>query len=109
MTAFQQEREDLAAAFQMAAKLGYNEAVANHFSLATSEDGKQFLINPNQRHFALIKASDILHLDADDPGERLCSELLGSSSIPSSNRKSWLDIVFLLTGGQHFIANRLFS
>ena len=67
MTAFQQEREDLAAAFQMAAKLGYNEAVANHFSLATSEDGKQFLINPNQRHFALIKASDILHLDADDP------------------------------------------
>ncbi|MEO0368164.1 MAG: class II aldolase and adducin N-terminal domain-containing protein [Pseudomonadota bacterium] len=58
---------DLAAAFQMAAKLGYNEAVANHFSVTTSDDGKQFLMNPNQRHFSLIKASDIIHLDADDP------------------------------------------
>ena len=61
------ERADLAAAFRWTARLGMNEAVANHFSLAVSADGKQFLINPNQRHFALIRASDLLLLDADDP------------------------------------------
>ena len=62
-----QERVDLAAAFQSAAKLNLHEAVANHFSLAVNDDGTQFLINPNQRHFSLIKASDILLLDANDP------------------------------------------
>jgi len=62
-----QERIDMAAAFRWTARLGMNEAVANHFSLAVSDDGKQFLINPNQRHFALLKASDLLLLDADDP------------------------------------------
>jgi ribulose-5-phosphate 4-epimerase/fuculose-1-phosphate aldolase len=61
------QRVDMAAAFRWTAKLNMHEAVANHFSLAVSEDGKQFLINPNQRHFSLIKASDLLHLDADDP------------------------------------------
>ena len=44
-----------------------HEAVANHFSLAVSDDGKRFLMNPNQRHFSRIKASDLLLLDADDP------------------------------------------
>lgn len=61
------ERADMAAAFRWTARLGMNEAVANHFSLAVSDDGKRFLINPNQRHFALIRASDLLLLDADDP------------------------------------------
>ncbi len=64
---FPEERVDLAAAFRWTARLGMNEAVANHFSLAVSEDGKRFLINPNQRHFARIRASDLLLLDADDP------------------------------------------
>lgn len=59
-------REDLAAAFRWAARLNYHEAVANHFSVAVNQDGSQFLINPNQRHFALIKASDLLLLDAND-------------------------------------------
>jgi ribulose-5-phosphate 4-epimerase/fuculose-1-phosphate aldolase len=63
----QAERIDMAAAFRWTARLGMNEAVANHFSLAVSPDGKRFLINPNQRHFALIRASDLLLLDADDP------------------------------------------
>ena len=64
---YPQQRIDLAAAFQMTAKLGMHEAVANHFSLAVNEAGTEFLINPNQRHFSLIKASDILWLDANDP------------------------------------------
>ena len=55
------EREDLAAAFQWTAKLNMHEAVANHFSIII-EDGKRFLINPNQRHFSQIKSSDILDL-----------------------------------------------
>lgn len=63
----QSERIDLAAAFRWTARLNMHEAVANHFSLAVSDDGKRFLINPNQRHFARIKASDLLLLDADDP------------------------------------------
>jgi len=61
-----QLRVDLAAVFRMTAQLGWHEAVANHFSLAISADGKKFLMNPRQRHFSRIKASDLLLLDADD-------------------------------------------
>ncbi|MEM7069349.1 MAG: class II aldolase and adducin N-terminal domain-containing protein [Pseudomonadota bacterium] len=64
---YYEERVDLAAAFRWTARLNMHEAVANHFSLSVNEDGSQFLINPNQRHFSLIKASDILLLDANDP------------------------------------------
>ncbi|RFU14049.1 hypothetical protein DZD18_03825 [Rhodobacteraceae bacterium W635] len=61
------ERVDLAAAFRWAARLNLHEAVANHFSLAVNEAGTRFLMNPNQMHFARIRASDLLLLDADDP------------------------------------------
>ncbi len=61
------ERTDLAAAFRWTARLDMHEAVANHFSLAVSDDGKRFLMNPNQQHFNRIRASDLLLLDADDP------------------------------------------
>ena len=60
-------RVQLAAAFRWAVRLNLHEAVANHFSLAVSRDGCQFLINPNQRHFARIKASDLLLLDSNHP------------------------------------------
>lgn len=62
----QHERIDLAAAFRLAARFNFHEEVANHFSLAVRNDGNRFLINPNQRHFSLIKASDLLLLDAND-------------------------------------------
>lgn len=62
-----QLRVDLAAAFRIAAMLGWHEGVANHFSAAVSADGKKFLMNPCRRHFARIKASDLLLLDAGDP------------------------------------------
>lgn len=64
---YQVEREDLAAAFRWAARDNMHEAVANHFSLAVSADGSQFLMNPNQMHFSRIKASDMLLIDANDP------------------------------------------
>lgn len=61
------ERVDLAAAFRWTARLNMHEAVANHFSLAVNDDGTRFLMNPNQMHFARIKASDLLLIDANDP------------------------------------------
>lgn len=62
-----QERCDLAAAFRLTAKLGMHEAVANHFSLSVNADGTRFLMNPNQVHFSLIRASGLLLIDANDP------------------------------------------
>jgi ribulose-5-phosphate 4-epimerase/fuculose-1-phosphate aldolase len=62
------ERSDLAAAFRWAARLGFHEAVANHFSAAVSADGKQFLLNPRGRHFSRVRASELLLLDADEAG-----------------------------------------
>ncbi|MEM6896587.1 MAG: class II aldolase and adducin N-terminal domain-containing protein [Pseudomonadota bacterium] len=62
-----QERVDLAAAFRWTARLNLHEAVANHFSLAINEDGTRFLMNPNQKHFARIKASDLIVVDSNDP------------------------------------------
>lgn len=62
-----QERVDLAAAFRWTARLNMHESVANHFSLSVNEDGSQFLVNPDQSHFARIRASDLLLLDANDP------------------------------------------
>jgi ribulose-5-phosphate 4-epimerase/fuculose-1-phosphate aldolase len=64
---FYEERVDLAAAFRWTARLNMHEAVANHFSLAVNDEGTQFLMNPNQAHFARIKASDLLLIDANDP------------------------------------------
>ena len=64
---YYQERVDLACAFRWTAKLNMHEAVANHFSLAVNDDGTQFLMNPNQVHFSLIRASSLLLLDANDP------------------------------------------
>lgn len=63
---YYQERVDLAAAFRWTARLNMHESVANHFSLAVSDDGSKFLINPNCRHFSLMRASDLLLLDAND-------------------------------------------
>lgn len=65
---FVEERADMAAAFRWTARLDMHESVANHFSLAVNTDGTRFLINPNGRHFARIRASDLLELDAGDPG-----------------------------------------
>ncbi|WP_432450254.1 class II aldolase and adducin N-terminal domain-containing protein [Aliiroseovarius marinus] len=61
------ERVDMAAAFRWTARLNMHEGVANHFSLAVNDSGTRFLMNPNQMHFARIRASDLLEIDADDP------------------------------------------
>lgn len=62
-----QARTNLAAAFRLTARFGWHEAVANHFSLAFDPAGHHILINPRWKHFARIRASDLLLLDVDDP------------------------------------------
>ncbi|HCP17841.1 MAG TPA: hypothetical protein DIT62_01100 [Alphaproteobacteria bacterium] len=64
---FYEERVDLAAAFRWTVKLNWHEGVANHFSLAVNDDGTQFLMNPKNRHFSRLKASDMLLLDSNNP------------------------------------------
>jgi len=64
---YETERIDLAAAFRWFSRLGMAESVANHFSVAVSPDGSQFLVNPCRRHFSQIKASELLLLNARDP------------------------------------------
>ncbi|NPD16357.1 hypothetical protein HOY34_14250 [Xinfangfangia sp. D13-10-4-6] len=59
-------RQDLAAAFRLCHRFGWSESVGNHFSAAVSADGSRFLLNPRWQHFATIRASDLLLLDAAD-------------------------------------------
>lgn len=68
---FQREREDLACAFRWTARYNMHEAVANHFSLAVSPDGSQFLLNPYGKHFSKLRASDMLLIDANETPEGL--------------------------------------
>jgi ribulose-5-phosphate 4-epimerase/fuculose-1-phosphate aldolase len=69
---FIEQRIDMAAAFRWTARLNMHEGIANHFSLAVSDDGSKFLLNPYGRHFSKMRASDLLLVDAHDPamGER---------------------------------------
>jgi len=60
-------RIDLAAAFRLAVQFDWHESVGNHFSAAVSSDGRRFLMNPRWRHFADIRASELLLLDTDSP------------------------------------------
>ena len=61
-----QARIDLAAAFRWAARWDMHESIANHFSVAVSSDGRQFLLNPQGSHFSRIQASDLLLLNSAD-------------------------------------------
>lgn len=65
-----QQRVDLACALRWAARLGMQEGVCNHFSLAVAgEDGEirgdRFLINPYGLHWSEVTASSLLLCDAE--------------------------------------------
>jgi ribulose-5-phosphate 4-epimerase/fuculose-1-phosphate aldolase len=60
-----QLRIDLAAAFRLAARFGWNESVANHFSAATSLDGRRFLMNPKWVHFEEMKPASLQLFNSD--------------------------------------------
>ena len=63
---YSEQRAMLAASYRWAARLNLHEGVANHFSLAINESGTEFLMNPNQRHFSQIRASELLLLNVHD-------------------------------------------
>jgi ribulose-5-phosphate 4-epimerase/fuculose-1-phosphate aldolase len=58
-------RVELAAAFRLAVRLGLHEGIDNHFSLALTDDGREFLVNPYGRHFGELRARDLLRVDTD--------------------------------------------
>ena len=66
MTREQHARTELSVAFRWAARLNLHEAVANHFSVAVSDDGQKFLINPAGRHFSRMRSSDLLLVDMNE-------------------------------------------
>jgi ribulose-5-phosphate 4-epimerase/fuculose-1-phosphate aldolase len=55
-------RVELAAAFRLAVRFGLHEGIDNHFSLALTDDGREFLVNPYGRHFGELRASDLLRV-----------------------------------------------
>lgn len=69
-SSLQELRVDLACALRWAARMGLNEGVDNHFSLAVpSEDGQirgdRFLINPYGWHWSEITASSLVLCDGE--------------------------------------------
>ena len=65
-----QMRIDLAVSLRWAARLGLNEGVDNHFSMAVADEdgavrGDRFLINPVGWHWSEITASSLVLCDAD--------------------------------------------
>jgi ribulose-5-phosphate 4-epimerase/fuculose-1-phosphate aldolase len=58
-------RVDLAAALRYACRIGLHEGVCNHFSLSVSEDGGEFLVNPQGVHWSEIRASDLVRVGGD--------------------------------------------
>jgi ribulose-5-phosphate 4-epimerase/fuculose-1-phosphate aldolase len=56
-------RVELVAAFRIAARLGMHEGICNHFSLALTDDGRQFLVNPHGYQFGELRAGDLLRVE----------------------------------------------
>jgi ribulose-5-phosphate 4-epimerase/fuculose-1-phosphate aldolase len=58
-----QARLELAACFRIANRLGWNEGIANHFSVQIAPD--RYLLNPYELHFREITASNLLVVDGE--------------------------------------------
>ena len=65
MRQYQQAREDLAAAFRLAVREGFNEGICNHFSLMVPDRPSRFLINAHGLHWSEITASNLLVVNDD--------------------------------------------
>ena len=59
-------RRDMAALFRWTARERLHEGIANHYSMAVTADGQQFLMNPYGIHFSKVKAGDLLLLNAQE-------------------------------------------
>jgi ribulose-5-phosphate 4-epimerase/fuculose-1-phosphate aldolase len=60
-----QARIDLTAALRWAARLGLNEGIDNHFSMARPGRPEAFLVNPHGLHWSEIKPNDLVLVDFD--------------------------------------------
>lgn len=58
-------RIDLTAALRWAARLGLNEGIDNHFSMAAPGRPDLFLVNPHGLHWSEIKPNDLVLVDFD--------------------------------------------
>ena len=56
-------RVDLAAAYRLAARFGYNEGVCNHFTLMLPGERERFLLIPHGTHWSQVRASRLLVVD----------------------------------------------
>ena len=56
-------RENLAAAYRIANKFGFNEGIDNHFTLAVPERNNQFLVIPYGLHWSEVTASALMIVD----------------------------------------------
>ena len=58
-------RIDLAAALRWAARLGMNEGIQNHFTLAVPDAEDRYLVNPHDLHWSEVRACDLLIVNGD--------------------------------------------
>ena len=56
----QTAREDLAAAYRLAEKFGFNEGIDNHFTMAVPEQNDQFFLIPYGLHWSEVTASKLM-------------------------------------------------
>lgn len=57
--------EHMALAFRVFARKGYTEGMSGHISVRDPEFPHTFWTNPLSKHFALLKASDMIQVDYD--------------------------------------------
>lgn len=58
-------REDLAAAFRVAAAMDLNEGICNHFSVTVPGSDERYLINPYGVHWSEMRPDHLLLIDGD--------------------------------------------
>ncbi|EON97314.1 putative class ii aldolase family protein [Phaeoacremonium minimum UCRPA7] len=59
----QWQLEHMAGAFRVFARKGFTEGAAGHISVRDPVDPDTFWINPYAKHFGMLKASDMVHVD----------------------------------------------
>ena len=59
----QTTRENLAAAYRLADKFGFNEGIDNHFTMAVPEQSDKFLLIPYGLHWSEVTASTLMIVD----------------------------------------------
>lgn len=61
----QRAREDLAAAYRLCVRFGFNEGIDNHLSLAVPGEDDRFLLIPYGLHWSEVTASNLVVVDGE--------------------------------------------